>query len=781
MSESIEKLTPDRDLQCFFFRPSAIAAISNAGPTAFDVTGAWRQQFDWAVIEWNRDNVYEHPLLRNLPDGDLSGLSLSYKERRFNCILIDSTLFPTVDWPYLRIWAENASGDEQLYRVRLSDHATAVEGSAVAAAATFTLSGTLTAGDVVELAWLGESYHHTITGGDTIATVLADLDLNINAFSTTVSSSYDGPAGTITLTNLSAGDEGNQLGIIANVSGFQTETWTPTDQTMSGGVSPTRWQVDLDFSSLTDISGGAIPTDKVRKMRWTYAAALQPAAYARTEFEVEITDWSVTGTNRTYSVASSGSRRFEDAGDITFTGSWAESAGNFSGGTIHLTNALSSSASLAFTSQTSHRLFLGTRRTFEAGIISVTVDSQPTQVFDLYVADEDVLARIELGTLTAGQHTVEATLTGANPSSGGNSFYFDFFEEAIEASSVDAQPSRPNETLATDWDTDHSLVLAPERVVWNIDMLGFHGRANHYVGAILFYELTNPDNQYAQGTVTFQGTPVFSQIVQVVIDGTVFSRLTLSTDTNNSIAKAFEFLINNGSTGVRASAAANVLTIHSRQLGTAGNFITLTASPDSGTFEAIAGGTTLSGGVDGDWVTDTTALPRINRAARDWHRSYFAAMKAKGIDVAAALSMELSHADPSLTAGIAQRYPDGSPVLLNTPSIQTNFSPTSIDFWKQAYLELAQMQDEAGAALYLQFGEVQWWYFPNVSGMTFYDDYTKTEFQKSVQPSYPRLHEQRRLTRRSFPEEASFLPGLIGDVLRLDSFVRPRNLPDGQV
>ena len=202
MSESLEKLRPDRDLQCFFFRPSAVAALSAAGPTGFTVSGAWRQQFDWAVIEWNRDNVYEHPLLRNLPDGDLSGLTLSYKEQRTNCILMDSPLFPTVDWPYLRIWAEDAGCDEQLYRVKLADYATVSQGTAVAAEATFTLQGTLTAGDVVELSWLDENYFHTVTGGDTIASVLADLELNIDTFSTTVSAAHSAPAGTITLTNL---------------------------------------------------------------------------------------------------------------------------------------------------------------------------------------------------------------------------------------------------------------------------------------------------------------------------------------------------------------------------------------------------------------------------------------------------------------------------------------------------------------------------------------------------------------------------------------------------
>ena len=205
MSETIEKLRPDRDLQCYFFRPSAIAAFSNSSPNGFTLSGTWRQQFDWAVVEWNKHNVFEHPLLRNLPDGDLSGLTLSYREQRTNCILMDSSLFPTVDWPYLRIWAEDAGGQEQLYRVRLSENATATQGSFVSAQATFSLLGALTAGDVVELAWLDEHYFHTILSSDTIASVLQALSDTINALSSTVSSTHNGGAGTITLTNLNAG------------------------------------------------------------------------------------------------------------------------------------------------------------------------------------------------------------------------------------------------------------------------------------------------------------------------------------------------------------------------------------------------------------------------------------------------------------------------------------------------------------------------------------------------------------------------------------------------
>src|SRR5262249_20117442 len=146
MPETLQKLRPDRDLQVYFFRPSAIAAMSGATPTGFTVSGSWRQQFDWAVIEWNRDNVFEHPMLRNLPDGDLSGLRLSYEEARENCIPIDSTLFHTVDWPTLRLWAESG-GVENIYFVPLKNYATAIEGSYVPSSATFTLEGTPTSGD----------------------------------------------------------------------------------------------------------------------------------------------------------------------------------------------------------------------------------------------------------------------------------------------------------------------------------------------------------------------------------------------------------------------------------------------------------------------------------------------------------------------------------------------------------------------------------------------------------------------------------------------------------
>src|ERR1017187_6012568 len=110
MAEQLSKLRPDRDLQCYFQEPSTVAALSGTSENGFTVSGCWRQPFDWAVLDWNRDNVFEHPALRNLPDGDLSGITLGYHEVRSNCIPLDSTTYDSLGWSYLRLWEEHREG-----------------------------------------------------------------------------------------------------------------------------------------------------------------------------------------------------------------------------------------------------------------------------------------------------------------------------------------------------------------------------------------------------------------------------------------------------------------------------------------------------------------------------------------------------------------------------------------------------------------------------------------------------------------------------------------------
>lgn len=784
MGETILKLQPDRDLQCYFLHPSAIAAMSNASATGFVLSGSWRQQFDWAVVEWNRDNVFEHPLLRKLPDGDLSGLHLSYEEQRINCIPIDSDLYPTVDWPVLRIWADDGTG-EQIYKVPLASYKTAVVGAYNCAEAEITLTGVPTQGDYVGFAFLSEHYPYQFYANDSLEAAVLELAKGVNAYSPTMRAAATGT--TIRLTFVgnaqtaaesTTGANGNRIGLYTYSSGSQTAQWDVPWKQFSGGTSPTKWRIDLPFNSLRDVDGRLVPARAVRKMRWTYSADLQTGAFERTEFQVGISNWDVTGTSLLYEVAGPDTRRIEDRDkSLNYTGSWTKSAGNFSGGTIQFTTVPGSGVQLAYVNNATHKLFLGTRYTYNAPIISISIDGGTATSANLNIPGEDILARAYLGELGPGNHTVTVHHAGES----GQYFFFDFFELTIARLSLPLVPQEARLTLSTDWDTDHSIALPPERTAWLINRLGFGGRVNHYAGALWFYELTRTGHRYASGTITFTGTPDANAITTVRIGrtgeasalSTAITHLNLIGDTAESLAKAFELEINRGYTAIRAEASGATLTIYAREMGVAGNTITVAVDGSTNNLSLSTSGPTLSGGTDGDWHVDLNAAPRLNRAARDWNRGFFQALKLYGLDATAAFSMELQHGDPSPEVGIAQRYPSQAAVMVNTPALQTNFSPQSVRFWSQVYLDMAGLQSDAGMVPFLQFGEVQWWYFPDDgSGMPFYDSFTAETFRLKYGRDMTVITSN-VIDPSNLSDESEFLPGIIGSFTsQIMAFVR---------
>jgi hypothetical protein len=778
MPATSTKLCPNRDLQCYFFQPTAIAALSQTSETGFTVSGTWRQQFDWAVVEWNRDNAFEHPALRNLPDGDLSGVQLTYLETRTNCIAMDSTWYPTVDWPSLRIWTDDSSGNETIYWVPLLNYATPATGSYRPATVQFQLQGTPSAQDYIELAWLDQQYNYQLNASDTLETALTSLAAAINAASGAgATASASGTSITLTCTSQN-GTNGNRVGVYGTVSGQGTESWSPASALFSGGVSPSQWQVSLNFANLQGTAGSStgtpvtVPTTNVRKMRWTWAADIQAGTFARTEFSVALANWTVTGTNLQYSVAGPGSFRIEDdASQLQYQGSWTPpsaenySVGNYSGGSIRWTTNPGDQVSCSYYSQFAHTLYLGTQMAESCGQVTVQVDNATPQVINLELSDDE-LVRISLAQFSGpGTHTVSMVNTGA----AGTYFYFDFLEIAVPSQSLPTFATNPTLTLATDWDTLHSQALAPERTAWLIYTLGFIGRANHYAGALWFYELVDPGQVNASVTVQFTGAPVWSEYTTITLGSTIIQHQNLIGDTAASIVTCFALLINQGSTAVWAQANGTELTITARASGAQGNGLTVSVVTNSTQFTGQTSGTALAGGVDCApespnqiiWRTDLEVVPRLNRAARDWSLSFLSALKSYGIDVTVSFSMELGNGDDSVTTGIAQRYPDGTAAWLNTPSLQTNFSPASLAYWQQAYLDMANIMAQAGLVPYLQFGEVQWWYFADASGMPFYDAYTTSTFQTTYGSAMAVIPSQNAAP-ADFPQECAFLPTLIG-------------------
>jgi hypothetical protein len=351
--------------------------------------------------------------------------------------------------------------------------------------------------------------------------------------------------------------------------------------------------------------------------------------------------------------------------------------------------------------------------------------------------------------------------------------YFDFLELAIPSTSLPSYAANRQMTLATDWDTEHSLVLAPERTAGMLESLGFTARENHYCGALWFYELAIPGNVYGAGTVTFTGAPTFGDAITVTV-GTVgvpasdivLTKLVHEGMTADMVALAFADELNRGYTALWASSSGGVLTIQARTLGLAGDNVSIDAT-GSATLTVTPSGTSLGGGMDGIWLTDLTASPPVNRAARDWHASFFAALNGYGIESTASFSMELGNGDPSVAAGIAQRDSAGNAIVLPTPSIQTNFSPASLAYWEQIYAVMAGLQASAGLTPFLQFGEVQWWYFPDdgdghaFASMPFYDAWTSSEFLATYGFALPVISTN-LVSPSAYPDEVSFLSGVIG-------------------
>jgi len=636
-----------------------------------------------------------------------------------------------VDWNNLRIWATPAGGVEQVYTVSIAGQlATPVSGSYISASATMTLIASPGVGKRVGVALLENHHYYTVQPNDGLADIAKGIATAINGNSAIIGNPdfaavSEGASVVISWKEntsekkqgyqLLGGANGNRVGVYGFAEGG-TPVWQQSAATFTGGVFPAKYKVTIDFGEL---KAQGIPTDTVRKLRWTWAADLQSALFQRpdfqfqqTSFQVTISNWTVTGSNRSYSVAGPGSRRIEDNdASILYAGSWTESAGNYSGSRIHQTGAQAGGAfagaqgaslTITYNEAASHQLFLGTRLLTSGAEVSVSIDGQTPVALNLALNGEDVLVRCPLGTVPAGSHTIAITQTTADSTS----FWFDFLEIAYPSTALPDFEPQTQIALATDWDTYHSQSLPAERTAWLINKMGFQGRVDHYTGALWFYELVRTGTQYATLTVTLapQGTPQSQNVILNLAAAptpanpqptpTPIAHLVLLDDTTANVAEALAALINVGSNSVWAKANGNQLTVTARAMGLAGNGITVQMDPHSAGF-ALTGGLALSGGVDGTsfnlhkddpfegplmaaaqgWCTDLTASPRINRAAWDWHVAYFTALKGYGIEAVAAFSTELGNGDPSDQVGISQRYWDGTPVVVNTPAVQTNFSP----------------------------------------------------------------------------------------------------------
>jgi hypothetical protein len=513
----------------------------------------------------------------------------------------------------------------------------------------------------------------------------------------------------------------------------------------------------LPFDSLYAINAAQVPAGNIRKLQWVFSPPLPDSAeFARTAFQAIFSNWQLTGSGALTLERGDPRLRWEtDAAATLLSGAWSKVAGQFSRGFYMASASAGSYAELSYNFPAAHDLYAGVWRDTFGGLAQVTIDGLPFGSLDCYSGPYSAYrARVKLAAgLSAGPHTVRVTVSGPQSSgSQGWNVNLDFFEALVPAGwPANAPVIAADIGVSTDFDTAHALALSPQRLAWGIEQLGLRGEVNHFAGIGQFAERQRDGGFFPERVYTFTGTPEPNDQVILHFGDSAIGHYVQTGDTLETIAQALAFKINALFTGVRAAAAGSALTVTVRVPSY--DFTTSEEVIASGDLEVEAAGA-LSGGAEGEWLAAPAIAPRLNNAAAAWHQEFAAALDARGIAVIYTYSAELTGAP----ADFAQRYPDAAPVITANQSVQTTFRPETTAYWKEVYKETAALMAAAGVTPALQFGEIQWWYFPNAQGMAYYDSYTTAEFESQYSRPLP-LIAGNNADPADFPEETAFLRG----------------------
>jgi hypothetical protein len=520
-----------------------------------------------------------------------------------------------------------------------------------------------------------------------------------------------------------------------------TLRFTPDHVQLVGGSSDNlTWHVAIDFDALgwTDL----------QKLWLTFAPVLQnSAAYVPAEWIVTVTNWTVRDLYgaRALKVAGPGSVRIEESNAwVTQAGywEWAPSDGfAFWSGGRAIRSAYSQYETRSLTIETHcqhmHDIYVGTRIDFNCGIIRATLDGGAPVTLDTYGAAAQVRRKL-FSNVAAGRHTVVITCqSDKNANSQGWYFYFDFLECAVPGDVPDAPETRTDVALATDFDTDATYKLSPQRVIWNIQKLGLVGEIDHYCGVFWWKQAMRAGGSFSHATVTFGGTFEDQDEVWVHIGDTAIGKTCFAQDTPSTVAAHLAYFINATLVGVWAKAEGPVLTITVRSWLPNWTYSNNPAVAESGSLNGTVAcsGDLHSGSSVGQWVIDPGADQPLNRAFRDWHADYFSALRAAGIGVTVSFSQELVNPpdDPVNGQVWVQRFPGGAAAETDTgyaslKSSMAAFGTPVQSYMASAFAQMAGLMAAAGLTPRLQFGEVLWWYIQGASGMAFYDNDTTAAF-----------------------------------------------------
>jgi hypothetical protein len=492
---------------------------------------------------------------------------------------------------------------------------------------------------------------------------------------------------------------------------------------LAGGNSDNvTWNIQLDFT--------ALGIDSIRQA-WLTLAPQLPAytAYTDTEWTAAFTKWSTADPNQiaTLKIAGPDSKRVgnADSGCVYSSAGWnIQSANNYWRGFARVTSTPGADVTITYTNTQTHDLYLGTSLYLDRGTISISVDGDIPNALDCYLdtGSEVVTRRLLRTGLAPGSHTVLLTLNSTNnTSSAGYNFIFDYLESAISTTYItDPVITYSNVSPALDFDTDATYKMSPQRILWHLDKLGFHGHMNEYLGVFWWNQRVRAGGSFTSVIVTVAGTWQDNEYAELNIGGFVIRKSVITWDTLDTIAAHFVYYINSSTVATWAEVTGSgQFTIHIRTPNWS-EPIQAAAYSINGAFSVPAH--SAVGGTPGYWQVDPAAANPLNFAIRQWHSDLFQSIAAAGRLITTSFSMELVYPPDDGQPGNEwqARYYDGTAVLTDTGfaslvSSQCAFIPNMTAFQQKVYLAMATLQSAAGLIPWLQFGEFLWWFFASNS------------------------------------------------------------------
>lgn len=524
------------------------------------------------------------------------------------------------------------------------------------------------------------------------------------------------------------GRDGNTI-VLYTLSNGGSTTWSAPTVQLSGGDSYlATWRVSIDFT--------ALGLDSLRQCWLTMAPAIaNGAAYTDTEWTATFTNMTVVADPNSnaqlyasdpYKSVRTGN---QDALAVYAGAGWlVQDSINYWHGFGHVIDGTLAGplVTVEINCQYTHDLWMGTSLYVDRGIVSVTVDGGAPFLVDCFCnAEPPIQTRVLLAAgVAAGLHTVVIEMTGTKHAmsapwdidSTGYFFVFDYLEASIAADIQDPEVTYTTVSPATDFDTDTTYKVPPQRLMWGMDRLGFTGFQNHYVGVFFWNERRVVGQMFTAWVVTIGGTWVAGDQATLHISSFNVQKTVVAEDTNQSIADSFVYYINQTASGVWAEiTGAAEITIRERSP----LFTDMVSTSKTSALGTISESGNLDPGVEGVWVIDNAAPNAINFPTRKWHEDFFSEVALRGQLVAVAFSMELVNPDESSGEVFDARFADGTAVETATGlgsllSTHCAFTPDMAALHLAAFTFMAQAMDAAGLVPWCQFGEFLWWFFSSL-------------------------------------------------------------------